>query len=166
MLSGRSPFLKETAAETMTAILHQDPPALAGTERQVPPGLGQIVRRCLEKRPQERFSTAHDLAFALEAAAPTRRVAKRFRSHAARETVRILVATAAAAIVVLVNGLLVRSEHGSCGTPVQSAQGRGAVRRREQPALSPNGTEIAYTASERGSATSGSSTCGAANRSG
>ena len=67
MLSGRSPFRRDTAAETTTAILHEDPAPLAGTGREVPPALEGIVTRCLEKRPEDRFSSAHDLALALQA---------------------------------------------------------------------------------------------------
>ncbi|MDD5565042.1 MAG: protein kinase, partial [Thermoanaerobaculaceae bacterium] len=67
MLSGRSPFRKESTAETMTAILHDDPPALAGIGREIPPALERIVTRCLEKRPEDRFTSARDLGFALQA---------------------------------------------------------------------------------------------------
>ena len=67
MLSGQSPFRKETAAETMTAILHEKPTGLAGTVRNFPLALERIVTRCLEKRPGDRFSSAHDLALALQA---------------------------------------------------------------------------------------------------
>ncbi len=62
MLSGRSPFRKDTPAETMTAILHEDPAPLSGTGTEVPPVLQGIVSRCLEKGPQDRFHSAHDLA--------------------------------------------------------------------------------------------------------
>jgi eukaryotic-like serine/threonine-protein kinase len=65
VLSGRSPFLKPTGAETITAIMSEDPPPLSGTGRAITPALREIVNRCLEKRPDDRFSTAHDLALAL-----------------------------------------------------------------------------------------------------
>ncbi len=65
MLSGKRPFRGDTNAEVMTAILREDPPELA--TRGIPPGLEQVVRRCLEKRPEDRFQSARDLAFALEA---------------------------------------------------------------------------------------------------
>jgi hypothetical protein len=65
MVSGRSPFRKDTTAETMTAILHDDPPALAGIGREIPQALEGIVTRCLEKRPEDRFQSARDLAFDL-----------------------------------------------------------------------------------------------------
>ena len=67
MLSGERPFRGETTAEMMTAILKQDSPELAKPE--VPPGLERVVRRCLEKRPEERFQSARDIGFALESAA-------------------------------------------------------------------------------------------------
>jgi len=67
MLSGRRAFRRDTAAETMTAILKEDPPELSEMARPVSPGLERIVRRCLEKQPEQRFQSAKDLAFALEA---------------------------------------------------------------------------------------------------
>ncbi len=65
MLSGRRPFVRETPAEIMTGILREDPPDLPEAAG-VPAALERILRRCLEKRPEERFRSAHDLAFALE----------------------------------------------------------------------------------------------------
>ncbi|MGD1147281.1 MAG: protein kinase [Thermoanaerobaculaceae bacterium] len=67
MLCGTSPFLKRTGAETVTAIMSEDPAPLAGRGRNVPPAVEGIVGRCLEKRPEDRFSSAHDLALALRA---------------------------------------------------------------------------------------------------
>ena len=60
-------FKKPTSAETMTAILHEDPPAILPTTEGLSPGLLRIVQRCLEKKPERRFQSASDLAFALEA---------------------------------------------------------------------------------------------------
>jgi hypothetical protein len=66
MLCGRRAFGGETAAETMTAILREDPPELVSMRAETPPALDRIVRHCLEKGPGERFQTARDVAFALE----------------------------------------------------------------------------------------------------
>jgi serine/threonine protein kinase len=66
MLSGKRPFQKGTAAETMAAILKEEPPELSGTNKPVPPGLDRVVRHCLEKDPTNRFQSARDVAFALE----------------------------------------------------------------------------------------------------
>ncbi len=65
MLAGERPFRGATAPATVAAILTDDPPPLPG---RVPPTLQRIVSQCLEKRPDRRFSSAHDLALALEAA--------------------------------------------------------------------------------------------------
>ena len=67
MLAGRRAFQRETAAETMTAILREDPPDLSGSRTDLSPALDRIVRHCLEKNPAERFQTARDVAFALQA---------------------------------------------------------------------------------------------------
>ncbi len=67
MVSGQRTFQRGSAAETMSAILKEDPPDLSSTNRNVPPGLERVVRHCLEKSPEERFQSARDLAFDLEA---------------------------------------------------------------------------------------------------
>ncbi len=67
MLSGRRAFRGDSAADTMSAILKEDPPELAPANRDVPPGLERIVRHCLAKNPEQRFHSAHDAGFALDA---------------------------------------------------------------------------------------------------
>jgi hypothetical protein len=65
MLTARRAFARDTASDTLAAILRDDPPDVEGTSRPLPPGLRLIVNHCLEKRPEERFHSAHDLGFAL-----------------------------------------------------------------------------------------------------
>jgi eukaryotic-like serine/threonine-protein kinase len=67
MLSGKRAFAKPTSAETMTAILNEDPPAVSQIASSTPLGLQRVIHRCLEKNPEQRFQSASDLAFALEA---------------------------------------------------------------------------------------------------
>jgi Tol biopolymer transport system component len=67
MLSGKRPFHRGTAVETMNAILKEDPPDLAHAPRPVSPALQRIVTHCLEKDPGARFQSARDVAFNLEA---------------------------------------------------------------------------------------------------
>src|SRR6185437_4646772 len=67
MLSGKRAFQRDTAAETMTAILRDDLPEITSDRPPIPPALDRIVRRCLEKNPEQRFQSAKDLAFGLEA---------------------------------------------------------------------------------------------------
>ncbi|MGO9539811.1 MAG: protein kinase domain-containing protein [Terriglobales bacterium] len=71
MISGKRAFRRDTAAETMTAILKEDPAELSDMTHPVSPGMERIVRRCLEKHPEQRFQSAKDLAFALEALSGT-----------------------------------------------------------------------------------------------
>lgn len=68
MVSGKRAFRKPTAAETMTAILNEDPPPIS---RETPPGLQRVIQRCLEKSPERRFQSSSDMAFALEALTET-----------------------------------------------------------------------------------------------
>jgi len=67
MLTGKRAFHKSSSAETMSAILNEDPPELFQANPKIPPGLQKVMRRCLEKNPELRFQSASDLAFALEA---------------------------------------------------------------------------------------------------
>lgn len=66
MLSGQRAFRRDTSAETMTAILKEDPPEISTLSKPIAPALERIVRRCIEKKPQQRFQSARDLAFSLE----------------------------------------------------------------------------------------------------
>ncbi|MEX2271847.1 MAG: protein kinase [Vicinamibacterales bacterium] len=67
MLSGRRAFRGDTSADTLAAIMRDDPPDLQQLNPSVPLALSRIVARCLAKRPGERFHSTHDLALALEA---------------------------------------------------------------------------------------------------
>src|SRR6202011_1976930 len=67
MLSGQRAFHRDSAAETMSAILREEPPDLSVTNQGISPGLERIVRHCIEKNPEQRFHSAHDVPFALEA---------------------------------------------------------------------------------------------------
>jgi formylglycine-generating enzyme required for sulfatase activity/dienelactone hydrolase len=84
MLSGKRAFSAETAADIITAILTKDSPPLTGPGSDVPAALQAIVNRCLEKRADDRFQSARDLGFALQAEAeallvpPLAKTAERF----------------------------------------------------------------------------------------
>src|SRR5271165_7179773 len=71
MVSGVRAFRRDTAAETMAAVLKEDPPELSDPTRFVSPALDRIIRRCLEKNPEQRFQSARDLSFALSALSGT-----------------------------------------------------------------------------------------------
>src|SRR5579864_1868756 len=71
MLSGKRAFRRDTPAETMTAVLKEDPPELEDASHPISPALDRIMRRCLEKNPEQRFQSAKDLSFALSALSGT-----------------------------------------------------------------------------------------------
>ncbi len=71
MLAGKRAFQKPTSPETMAAILNEDPPSISQVATNIPPAMQRVVHRCLEKNPEQRFQSASDLAFALDALSET-----------------------------------------------------------------------------------------------
>jgi WD40 repeat protein len=105
MLSGNQAFKRESSVETMNAILKEDPPELMRSGLAVSPSLERIVRRCLEKKPGERFQSARDLAFALDALSGTSSSQTGITPVAPRAIRRWLIA-GMAAVVLLAAGVL------------------------------------------------------------
>jgi len=68
MVCGRRAFLRDTAVETMNAILKEEPQDLRSLSGSLSPILAGSIGRCLEKRPEARFQSSQDLAFALRSA--------------------------------------------------------------------------------------------------
>jgi eukaryotic-like serine/threonine-protein kinase len=69
MLMGKQTFQRPTSADTMAAILNAEPPAISELAPDTPVALQRVVNRCLEKNAEQRFQSASDLAFALQALA-------------------------------------------------------------------------------------------------
>lgn len=67
MLTGRRAFGGDSVVETMHSILKDDIPDLEESGTRIPPSVEKLMRRCLEKKPEHRFHSAHDLGFALDA---------------------------------------------------------------------------------------------------
>jgi Tol biopolymer transport system component len=102
-VTGKQTFRKPTSVETMTAILNEDPPSISQLAPNTPPGLQRVVHRCLEKNPEQRFQSASDLAFALEALSDSA-IASPTGSHAhvsAKSNRKLLVVGGVAAVVVI-----------------------------------------------------------------
>ena len=159
MLSGDRAFRGESAAETMAAIAQKDPRELAESAGRFPSSIERILRHCLEKRPEERFDTAHDLAFALETAigspsATTQAApaigAKRSGLMPALGALALLAALGAGFFV----GRRLRAPTGA-PQPVGSPQVTRLARlthtaRSEWPSWSPDGTLLAYASDRSG----------------
>jgi serine/threonine protein kinase/Tol biopolymer transport system component len=103
MVSARRPFQAETAVETMNEILKHDPPDLSTLGTTLPPALDRVVRRCLEKNPDDRFQSARDLAFNLELVSQTWPM--RGSSAETKTTRRGAVAVVAAIPLAIVGGV-------------------------------------------------------------
>jgi dipeptidyl aminopeptidase/acylaminoacyl peptidase len=102
MLSGKRAFHGDSAAETMSAILREDPPDLSVTNTSISPGLERIVRHCIEKSPEQRFHSAHDIAFALETvtSASSASGIAASRQPPRRPALRLVLTACAAAVLV------------------------------------------------------------------
>ncbi|MGH9365121.1 MAG: protein kinase domain-containing protein, partial [Thermoanaerobaculia bacterium] len=151
MLSGRRAFHGDSAADTMSAILKEDPPDLSPTNQSISPGLERIVRHCLEKSPERRFQSARDLAFNLEALSGTSAATSVPGVLAAARPPRRwpLIATGVIAIAAL--GLLAGRQIGRSGgahagvVPMTFQQLTDWARHENTPALSPDGQTFTYT---------------------
>jgi eukaryotic-like serine/threonine-protein kinase len=67
MVMGKPTFSRPTSADTISAILNEEPSSVSQLSPGIPAGVERVIRRCLEKNPEQRFQSASDLAFALEA---------------------------------------------------------------------------------------------------
>jgi Tol biopolymer transport system component len=67
MVTGKRGFKRATSADTMSAILHEEPEPISQLVPGMSPGLERVISHCMEKMPEQRFQSASDLAFALEA---------------------------------------------------------------------------------------------------
>ena len=104
MLSGKRAFHGSTAADTMSAILKEEPPDLSATNHSISPALERIVQHCLEKNPESRFHSASDIAFDLEHLSSLSGSAARIAASGAAEKVtqsRLKLPVAIAAPLVL-----------------------------------------------------------------
>ncbi len=155
LVGGTRAFTRATAAETMTAILHDDPPPLPAA---VSPGLDRIVRHALEKEPGSRFQSARDFAFALQAlneslatgAEPIVPGAKAGRIPAirARELAAWILA-----IVLGISALAIfwlsRTAPSTAAPMIFTVSLPGDSRDLNSPSVSPDGTQIAFISRDR-----------------
>ncbi len=151
MLSGQRAFRGDTAADTITAILSKEPPDLTQTNKEIHPGLERIVRHCLEKNPEERFDSARDVAFDLEALSEVSATPAQLAALPAerRRLPLALLAGAAALAVGVAAGLVAGKKLWSTPPPSfhQLTFRRGEIRSAR---FSPDGRTVLYTAGWEG----------------
>jgi Tol biopolymer transport system component len=148
MLAGRRAFRAETTAATLAAILKEDPPELGSAQGMVPPALDRIVRRCLEKDPAHRFRSAHDLAFALEALSGTGPAVPALPVTPASRRLAITSLVAVGLLATCVAAFLAGRWSAARGTAtaVRTLRLTDIAGLEENPALSPDGRLLAFTA--------------------
>jgi len=152
MLSGTRAFDGDTAVDVLANVLHTDPRELR-SELRVPPNLDRIVRRCLEKRPEERFQSARDLAFALEGVSSTSGTSSAILDAPRRRVpwwAPLAAALVAVAVGLGIGRLLWNQQAGApAQLPVRFAFDamRGQV---PDVSVSPNGRYVAWTEVARG----------------
>jgi Tol biopolymer transport system component len=151
MLTGHVPFQARSAVETMNAILVNDTPELT----TVPESVATLVNHCLEKDPAQRFSSARDLAFALESAAKTVNtsqgplVVRHAEIERAKPSIKIRVLILAALAAVVIAGAFLARDRDSVEPPhltMLTYSGRDA-----SPAASADGRLIAFVSTRDGS---------------
>ncbi len=98
MISGKRAFHRDTPADTMSAILKEEPADLSETNRNISPALDRIVQHCLEKNPEQRFHSASDIAFDLEHLSGTSSASAKLAAVSAAPPKSKLLAAFAAAI--------------------------------------------------------------------
>jgi Tol biopolymer transport system component len=158
MLSGHRAFRGETTADTMTAILKENPPDLPVVDRHISPALERIADRCLEKSPAARFQSAGDLAFALEglssqseAAASTTVIARRKGLLSNARVAWTLLATAGLAIAAMsIPAILYLRERPAANPEVRLELTTPATRQPLHFAISPDGRRLVFVASGEG----------------
>ena len=155
MLAGKRAFHGDSAADTMSAILREDPPELSLTNQNLPAGLERIVRHCLEKNPEQRFQSARDLAFDLDAISGVSAAGPTSAAAPARATRRKILPTAAlvAALLAVVGAYwLGRRTEGRRAPGVSFLQ----LSFRQEPIFNarfaPDGKTVVYSAAPQGNA--------------
>jgi TolB-like protein/tetratricopeptide (TPR) repeat protein len=129
LLSGRKAFKRDTASDTIAAVLKEDPPELTQSGRNISPALDHIVKHCLEKDRENRFGTAKDVAFALsESSSPTMAATSGARAVVPAPRRAGLIWIAVAVVVGLaVAGLILSRRTRTVPVPVASGVKRVAV---------------------------------------
>jgi eukaryotic-like serine/threonine-protein kinase len=152
MLTGRRAFKGDSAAETMHAILKDEPLALNETSASITPAVDRIVRHCLEKRPEQRFHSAHDVAFDLKSlvevsgvgAGPPRRAVVERRTVLGAAALLVAVAGAVGGVVA---DRAMRKSPAAALNYQRLTFDRGAV---NQARFAADGNAVVYSAAWRG----------------
>ena len=153
MLTGRRAFKGDSAIETMNAILKEEPPEPDVSGAKIPPDLDRLVRHCLEKNPAERFQSARDVAFALEASLGSSMSGRVPASAVSRGTRRWMPA-AAVAVGVLAVAAAYAAGHRIGVRSIAAVPSFAQLTFRQEPIfnarLAPDGKTVVYSSASSG----------------
>ena len=153
MLSGQRPFRGETIADTISAVLREDPPEFVATGRDVPPILERIVRHCLEKDPAARFQSARDVEFGLESLSISSSSSP-FPVTSARSPKTWLIAAALGLVVAgFATWVMLTRSRQTVQNPLSNAQFTPLTNlegSETDPAISPDGKFVAFISDRSG----------------
>ena len=152
MLSGQRAFRGDTTADTISAILKEEPPDLSATGRSVAPLLERIVHHCLEKDPAARFQSARDIAFALESLSATSTSVSAIAGGPAKPHTPWLMRAllGAAALLPLALGLLIGRISAPPSAPPQYHQFTFARESVSSARFAPDQRTVIYSAARAG----------------
>lgn len=157
MLAGQRAFRRDTAAETMAAILKEAPPELLTVNRSLPPVLEPIVEHCLAKDASARVQSARDLAFELELVRGLSGITSAPRQLGLRHTTlrvpRLAWALAGLTVGAIVGGFAFWARDSGQNRDARPlrlnlslpSEGRLALGNRPVFALSPDGQRVVFT---------------------
>ncbi len=150
MLSGKRAFQGASPADTVSAILKEDPRDLTEIVVAIPPALERVVRHCLEKNPGERFQSARDLAFDLAEISGVSRT-QAVPIEKSKPSILARLGMAAAVLVILAGAILVlpralgpRGENPVMRLLIDLPPGSG-LGLINNPAISPDGSMVVFS---------------------
>ena len=158
MLTGKKAFAGKTQAGTLGAILKDQPPPIAAVQPTVPAALDYLVRACLEKDPEHRFQSAHDLLLQLRWIAETggAGVSALGPPPASRERFAWIAAASVLAAIAIAGWTLALIRSGDRPSPVEPVQlsitapQNSTLASPFQLAISPDGRQLVFAASTEG----------------
>ena len=154
MITGKRAFDGKSQLSVLAAILDKEPEALSALQPNAPPALDNVVKNCLQKNPEERFQTAHDVKLQLKWIGEGRASSTSFPAVAAppaRKNLGWIAGIVGAAVLAALAGYFLRPHPAS---PVIRASVEGPEKAPLRltgdfagpPVLSPDGTTLAFTA--------------------
>lgn len=155
MITGKRAFDGKSQLSVLAAILDKEPEPIAAQQPNAPPALDNVVKNCLQKNPEERFQTAHDVKLQLrwigEGRASSTSIPVVTATPARRKPFAWIAAVFAAAVLAALAGYFLRP-HTTAPVIRASIEGPEKAQLRltgdfaGPPVISPDGTNVAFSA--------------------